>query len=67
VLGVSRWKNLTQVNQAAYNASIATNVQYLEIEGRKNGMQETRSLLIKSLNLYNQKYCGCPFSMQKED
>jgi predicted adenine nucleotide alpha hydrolase (AANH) superfamily ATPase len=67
VLGVSRYKDLKQVNQSAYNASIATNVQYLEIESRKNGMQETRTLLIKSLNLYNQKYCGCPFSMRKED
>jgi predicted adenine nucleotide alpha hydrolase (AANH) superfamily ATPase len=32
---------------------------YIHIEGRKNGMQELRSRLIKELGLYNQNYCGC--------
>lgn len=66
VLGVSRWKNLAQVNQAALSASKHTNIPYIEIEGRKNGMQEKRSQLIKELNLYNQIYCGCIFSQPKE-
>lgn len=59
VLGVSRWKNLTQVNEAAYRASKNTGVPYIEIEGRKNGMQQLRADLIKELQLYNQDYCGC--------
>ena len=59
VLGVSRYKNLAQVNAAAAKASAATNVPYLEIEARKNGMQELRCQLIKELELYNQDYCGC--------
>lgn len=59
VLGVSRWKNLAQVNAAAYKAATATGVPYIEIEGRKHGMQELRASLIKELNLYNQTYCGC--------
>lgn len=59
VLGVSRWKNLAQVNEAAQKASEKTGVPYVEIEGRKGGMQELRSALIKELNLYNQTYCGC--------
>ncbi len=59
VLGVSRYKNLTQVNEAAHSASIQTGVPYLEIEGRKGGMQELRSRLIKELSLYSQNYCGC--------
>lgn len=62
VLGVSRWKDLSQVNSAAKEASVQTDIPYLEIEGRKNGMQETRLRLIKELNLYNQDYCGCIFS-----
>ena len=37
-------------------------VPYMEIEGRKHGMQEKRAHLIKELNLYNQTYCGCIFS-----
>ncbi|MBR1903734.1 MAG: epoxyqueuosine reductase QueH [Alphaproteobacteria bacterium] len=59
VLGVSRWKNLAQVNEAAYRASSEVGVPYVEIEGRKGGMQELRAKLIKELNLYNQDYCGC--------
>ncbi len=59
VLGVSRWKNLAQVNEAAYEAAHEVGIPYVEIEGRKGGMQEMRSELIKELNLYNQDYCGC--------
>lgn len=59
VLGVSRWKNLAQVNEAAYKAAAETGMPYVEIEGRKHGMQELRAKLIKELNLYNQIYCGC--------
>ncbi len=59
VLGVSRYKNLNQVNEMAQKASEETNVPYVHIEGRKNGMQEIRMQLIKELNLYNQDYCGC--------
>ena len=59
VLGVSRYKNLNQVNEAAQKASQKTGCPYIHIEGRKNGMQELRAQLIKELNLYNQDYCGC--------
>ena len=59
VLGVSRYKNLAQVNQAAELASIETGVSYELVEGRKGGMQERRAQLIKELNLYSQNYCGC--------
>jgi hypothetical protein len=63
VLGVSRWKDLNQVNRAAFDASKKTGCPYIEIEGRKHGMQEKRNQLIKELNLYNQLYCGCVYSM----
>ena len=59
VLGVSRYKNLEQVNTAASKASLETGIPYIHIEGRKNGMQELRNELIKELKLYNQNYCGC--------
>ncbi len=59
VLGVSRYKNLDQVNLAAAKASEKTGIPYIKIEGRKNGMQEMRTALIKELNLYSQRYCGC--------
>lgn len=59
VLGVSRYKDLEQVNAAAERAGQSVGINYLQIEGRKNGMQELRQHLIKELNLYNQNYCGC--------
>lgn len=59
VLGVSRYKNLAQVNEMAAKASTETGVPYAEIEGRKGGMQELRNQLVKELELYNQDYCGC--------
>ena len=59
VLGVSRYKNLDQVNQMAEIASAETNCPYVHIEGRKHGMQELRNELIRELQLYNQTYCGC--------
>ena len=65
VLGVSRWKNLAQVNDAAARASAQVNFPYLEIEGRKHGMQEARLALVKELHLYNQDYCGCVYSEQQ--
>ena len=59
VLGVSRYKDLNQVNRAAERASKVTGCPYMHIEGRKNGMQELRAALIKELELYSQTYCGC--------
>lgn len=59
VLGVSRYKDLAQVNRAAAKASAEVGIPYLEIEGRKGGRQELRTQLIKELALYNQTYCGC--------
>jgi len=67
VLGVSRWKNLAQVEEAALRASKKTGVPYISIEGRKNGMQEKRLNLIKELGLYNQTYCGCIFSIENKN
>ncbi len=59
VLGVSRYKDLDQVEKAAKKASEETGVPYTNIEGRKNGMQELRTLITKEMGLYNQNYCGC--------
>lgn len=59
VLGVSRYKDLAQVNRVAQIEAAKAGIPYIEIEGRKGGMQELRTSLIKKLNLYNQSYCGC--------
>ncbi len=59
VLGTSRYKDLAQVNEAAYKMSLETGVAYFDIELRKGGMQELSNRLIKEHNLYHQDYCGC--------
>ena len=59
VFGVSRYKNLDQVNCAGKRAAAAVGVPYVHTEGRKGGMQEVRLALIEELQLYEQDYCGC--------
>ena len=66
VLGVSRYKDLAQVNRAAARAAAETGVPYLEIEGRKHGMQDRRMALIEALALYKQTYCGCHLPLLKD-
>ena len=34
---------------------------------RKGGLQERRLQIIKEYDFYNQLYCGCEFSIRKED
>lgn len=62
VLGVSRYKNLEQVNACAEDVSKAVGIPYDFTNWRKGGLELRRAQLIKELNLYNQKYCGCIFS-----
>ena len=64
VLGVSRYKDLDQVNEAARRAWYAVGKPYAAINWRKNGLEELRQALIKELQLYKQDYCGCKYSMR---
>ena len=52
VLGVSRYKDLQQVNNAARQAWINGVKPYLAINWRKGGLEELRRALVKELNLY---------------
>lgn len=64
VLGVSRYKDLEQVNRAARQAAQNTGLPYDETNWRKNGLEELRKALSRELALYSQQYCGCRFSRQ---
>lgn len=71
-LASSRWKNLDQINAAGLKAqetlSPITNHQsplFWPQNWRKDGLQERRNALLKEYNFYNQKYCGCEFSMPR--
>lgn len=62
VLGISRYKDLNQVNAEALNVSKECEISYDFTNWRKGGIQELTHALIQELSLYNQTYCGCVFS-----
>ena len=72
-LASSRWKSLDQINEAGTWAvgqtetSPENSVIWWDQNWRKNGLQERRLQIIKEYDFYNQLYCGCEFSMRKED
>ena len=63
VLGVSRYKDLNQVNQAARRAWMCVGKPYWAKDWRKDGLEELRRALLKEMNLYKQTYCGCKYSL----
>ena len=65
VLGISRHKDMAQVNRAGLLAAESENIPYDTFNWRKGGLEELRRAVNKELNLYNQDYCGCPYSKRK--
>ena len=75
-LASSRWKSLDQINEAGQWACDMLKsetfppddqVIWWNQNWRKNGLQERRNQIIKEYGFYNQRYCGCEFSMPKDD
>lgn len=65
VLGVSPYKDFKQVNRAARLAWIEGGKPYWAADFRKAGLDARRRALIKAFGLYNQTYCGCPYSLKQ--
>ena len=63
VLGVSRYKDLAQVNEAARRAWQESVEADWPANWRKGGLEELRRALVKELGLYAQTYCGCKYSL----
>lgn len=63
VLGVSRYKDLDQVNRAARRAWQEVGKPYWARNWRKDGLEELRRALIQEFHLYRQTYCGCRYSL----
>ena len=65
-LASSRWKRLEQINEAGhYAVSHYPDVTWWEQNWRKGGLSERRIAIIKEYDFYNQRYCGCEFSMRE--
>ena len=72
-LASSRWKSLDQINEAGLwacqtvNDNESDSVIWWDQNWRKGGLQERRLQIINEYSFYNQRYCGCEFSMRGED
>lgn len=65
-LASSRWKSLTQINEAGRAAAARyPGTVFWEQNWRKGGLQDRRNALLREHGFYNQQYCGCEFSMRR--
>jgi len=65
-LGISRWKDLTQVNRAGERAaSLFPGLTYWAHNWRLQGGQEEMERIAKEENFYRQRYCGCLYSLRE--
>lgn len=64
-LGISRWKNMEQVNACGLMAaSHYPGMIYWTYNWRKNGGSERMYEIAKRENFYQQEYCGCAYSLR---
>ena len=67
-LASSRWKSIEQVNEAGMAAQEKVpGTMFWAQNWRKGGLYERRNQLLKEYAFYNQQYCGCEFSMRKQE
>lgn len=65
-LGISRWKDLEQVNRAGRRAaSLFPGLIYWDHNWRLGGGQEQMEKISKEENFYRQNYCGCVYSLRE--
>ncbi|HNX94008.1 MAG TPA: epoxyqueuosine reductase QueH [Holophaga sp.] len=66
-LGISRWKNLGQVNQCGIQAASRHHgLIYWDRDWRKGGGADRLVEIRKREGFYQQAYCGCPYSCHGE-
>ncbi|HFG6923610.1 epoxyqueuosine reductase QueH [Acinetobacter baumannii] len=64
-LGISRWKNMTQINDCGIRAaSHYPDIQYWDYNWRKNGGSSRMIEISKREEFYQQEYCGCVYSLR---
>lgn len=64
-LGISRWKNLQQINDCGHrSASHYEGITYWDYNWRKNGGAVRMLEISKQEEFYQQEYCGCVYSLR---
>ena len=64
-LGISRWKNMDQINDSGKSAAQRYNtVEYWDFNWRKDGGSSRMIEISKEENFYQQEYCGCVYSLR---
>lgn len=64
-LGISRWKDMNQINEAGTRAAQRyPEMIYWTYNWRKNGGSERMYEIAKRENFYQQEYCGCVYSLR---
>ena len=64
-LGISRWKDMAQINSCGVQAANAIgNVHYWTLNWRKKGGSQRMIELSKQEHFYQQEYCGCVYSLR---
>lgn len=64
-LGISRWKNLEQVNASGHRAAARyEGLRYWDYNWRQKGGAERGVAITKREGFYRQTYCGCLYSLR---
>ncbi|MDR2031131.1 MAG: epoxyqueuosine reductase QueH [Azoarcus sp.] len=64
-LGISRWKNLQQVNECGLRAAARyPGLMYWDYNWRKGGGSARMLAIGKREHFYRQEYCGCVYSLR---
>lgn len=63
-LGISRWKNMDQINTSGKLAGSYYDLIYWDYNWRKDGGSARMYEIAKEENFYKQEYCGCIYSLR---
>ena len=63
-LGISRWKDMDQINYSGSRSSAPYNIPYWDFNWRKKGGSSRMLELSKREGFYQQEYCGCVYSLR---
>lgn len=63
-LGISRWKDMSQINGCGHRSGAFYDVPYWDFNWRKKGGSSRMLELSKKEEFYQQEYCGCVYSLR---